>query len=187
MPLEGQSDAAGRTLSPGDQVRIAVWRKPDMSCDCVVAGNGTVIHPLYREVQVVGVPLSVVEERMRVFLAKYEANPQFVIQPLVKIIVRGEVRAPNIYPVPPETTIAQAIALAGGPTDRGKLSDVRIIRERQEIKVDISRPDSDAGFLEIRSGDQIIVGRPGKSPFEYIAPVFSTVAALAAITNIFVR
>jgi protein involved in polysaccharide export with SLBB domain len=158
-----------------------------MSCDCTVAGNGTIIHPLYREVQVTGLPLSTVEERLRTFLTRYEQNPQFVIQPLVKIVVGGEVRTPNIYSVPPETTIAQAIAIAGGPTERGVLREVKVIRDRNEIKMDISRPDSDAGVLQIRSGDQILIGRRGRSTLEYISPITSSIAAIAAIVSIIIR
>jgi polysaccharide export outer membrane protein len=172
-------------LAPGDDIMIQVWRKPELSCECVVAGNGTVIHPLYREVSVAGVPLSVVEERLRTFLSRYEQNPQFVIQPLVRIVVGGEVRTPNIFKVPPETTIAQAVALAGGPTERGRLDKMRIIRDRQEIRVDLSRADSDAALLQIRSGDQILIGRSGASPLQVIGPVASTIAAAAAIVSIF--
>jgi len=179
-------DPAAQGLAPGDQIRITVWRKPEMSCDCTVAGNGTIIHPLYRDVQVIGVPLTTVEERLRTFLARYEQNPQFVIQPLVKIVVGGEVRTPNIYSVPPETTIAQAIAIAGGQTDRGNLREVKVIRDRNEIKMDVSRPDSDAGVLQIRSGDQVLVGRRGRSALDYLGPVTSSIAAVAAIISIFV-
>ena len=183
---QAQTSEVPQGLAPGDQIRITVWRKPEMSCDCTVAGNGTIIHPLYREVQVIGVPLSTVEDRLRTFLARYEQNPQFVIQPLVKIVVGGEVRTPNIYSVPPETTIAQALAIAGGPTERGVLREVKVIRDRQEIKMDVSRPDSDAGVLQIRSGDQILIGRRGRSALEYISPVTSSIAAIAAIISIFV-
>ena len=171
-------------LAPGDQIRITVYRNPEMSCDCTVAGNGTIIHPLYREIQVIGVPLATVEDRIRTFLTRYVQNPQFVIQPLVKIVVGGEVRTPNIYSVPPETTIAQAIAIAGGPTERGMLNEVKIIRDRQEIKMDVSRPDSDSGVLQIRSGDQILIGRRGRSALEYIAPITSSIAATAAIVTL---
>lgn len=174
-------------LAPGDQIRITVWRKPEMSCDCTVGGNGSIIHPLYRDVQVVGVPLSAVEDRLRTFLARYEQNPQFVIQPLVRIVVGGEVRTPNIYSVPPETTIAQAIAIAGGPTDRGNLREVRVIRDRNEIKFDVSRPESDAGVLQIRSGDQILISRRGRQAIEFVAPITSSIAAIAAIASILIR
>lgn len=174
-------------LNPGDQIRIVVFRKPELSGDFPIAANGTIIHPLYREVQVTNVPLSVVEDRLRTFLSKYETNPQFVIQPLVKIIVGGEVRTPNIYMVPPETTIAQALAIAGGPTDRGLINDVRVIRDRQEIRVDVSKPESDAQLLQIRSNDQILVSRRRRSAMEFLGPVTSSIAAAAAITSIFIK
>lgn len=187
LEAQGTTNAGSQGLSPGDQLRITVWRKPEMSCDCVVAGNGSIVHPLYREVQVVGVPLLTVEDRLRIFLTRYEQNPQFVIEPLVRVVVGGEVRAPNIYSVPPETTISQAIALAGGPTDRGVLRSVKVVRERQEISMDLSRPDADAGVLQVRSGDQILVDRRGRSALEYISPVTSSIAAIAAIVSIIVK
>jgi protein involved in polysaccharide export with SLBB domain len=182
----GAQSEIQQSLQPGDQLRITVWRKAEMSCDCTIGGNGTLVHPLYRELQVTNVPITTVEERLRAFLARYEQNPQFVVQPLVKIVVGGEVRVPNIYSVPPETTITQSIALASGPSDRGDLSNVRVIRDRQEIKIDVTRPDSDAGLLQIRSGDQVVVGRRGRSAFEYFGPVASSIAALAAILSIII-
>ena len=188
IATEARAQSADPTLglNPGDQIRITVWRKPELSGDFPIAANGTVAHPLYREVNVVGIPLSTVEERLRAFLTRYETNPQFVIQPLVKIIVGGEVRTPNIFSVPPETTIAQAIALAGGPTERGQLNKVHVIRERQDVLMDVSRPDSDVNGVTIRSGDQILVGRRGRSSLEYLGPVTSSIAAIAAIISIIV-
>ncbi len=174
-------------LNPGDAIRIVVWRKPEFSGDFLIAANGTVIHPLYREVQVTGVPIYVVEDRLRTFLTKYETAPQFVIQALVRIIVGGEVRKPDLYSVPPETTITQAITLAGGPTDQGELRQVRVIRDRQEVKIDLSKPDSEAGVLQIRSGDQVLVGRKSKSFLTVIGPISSTIAAAAAITTVIRR
>lgn len=175
--------AGGDVLNPGDHIRITVWRDTAMSGDFQIASNGTILHPLYREVQVTGVPLSTVEERIRTFLTKYQTSPQFVIQPLVRIVVAGEVRTPNIYSVPPETTIGQALALAGGPSDRGDLSAVKLVRDRQTISIDLSGPDADAGLLQIRSGDQIVVGRRGGSVLNVIGPIASSVAALAAIAS----
>lgn len=184
---QDQAGIAAFGLNAGDQVRITVWRKPELSGDFSVAPNGTLTHPLYREVQVTGVPMSVVEDRLRTFLARYETNPQFVIQPLVKVIVGGEVRNPNLLSVPPETTIAQAIALAGGPTERGLLNKVLVIRDRQEIRTDLSRPDSDVGVLQVRSGDQVLVGRRGIQMREYISPISSSIAAVVAIVTLLTR
>lgn len=180
-------DPIGQTLSPGDELRIIVYKDADLTCDCLVAANGTVIHPLYREVAVVGVPLLVVEERIRTFLSKYKQVPQFVIQPLVKIVVRGEVRSPNIYSVPPETTLAQAVQLAGGATEFGRLDRIVVIRDRQEIKIDLSRPDADTALLQIRSNDQIVIGRKRQPFLQYIAPVTSSIGVILTIVSIATR
>ena len=180
-------DAASQTLTPGDQIRIVVYKDPDLTCDCTVGANGTIIHPLYREVPVTGVPLTVVEERIRVFLSKYKQTPQFVIQALVKIVVRGEARQPNIYSVPPETTIAQAVQLAGGATDNGRLDKIVVIRDRQSINIDLSRPDAEANMLQIRSNDQIVIGRKRQPVMQYISPIMSSAGFIITLVNILTR
>jgi polysaccharide biosynthesis/export protein len=186
LPAQPTQAASSEGLNPGDQVRVLVWRKPELSGDFAIAANGTITHPLYRSVQVTGVPISAVEDRIRTLLLQYETNPQFVVQPLVKIIVGGEVKAPNLYSVPPETTVAQAVAIAGGATERGKLDRVRVVRAGQEILVDLTRPDVSAAQLQIRSGDQIMVARGTAFFRDYVGPVSSTVGALAAIIGIFI-
>jgi polysaccharide export outer membrane protein len=174
-------------LNPGDQVRIAVWRNPELSGDFTVSANGTLTHPLYREIQVTGIPISAVEDRLRTFLARYTTNPQFVIQPLVKITVSGEVRAPQLLSVPPETTVSQAVILAGGPTSLAKLDNVRLLRNGQEINVNLASADAQAASLQIRSGDRIVVPAHGNFFRDFIGPSMSVIGAAAAITSIFIR
>lgn len=183
----GAQDTFSGGLSPGDQLRIIVWRNPELSGDFPIAANGTVTHPIYREVQVTGIPMATVEEKLRTFLTRYITNPQFVIIALVRIVMGGEVRAPNLYSVPPETTITQAIALAGGSTEFANLRKVRILRDGQEVVVDLTRADEKAGLLQIRSGDQILIPRNRNIFRDVVGPVASTAGLLVGITNIFIR
>ena len=185
--LHAQSAPDIDGLNPGDQVRITVWRNPELSGDFTVGANGTLNHPLYREVQVTGIPLSAVEDRLRTFLTRYTTTPQFVIQPLVKIIVAGEVRTPNVFSVPPETTVSQAVVLAGGPTANGRLSDVRLLRGGQEIVLNLNRADSQAASLQIRSGDRIQVSRDRSLVRDYFGPTASTIAAVTTLLSFFLR
>jgi polysaccharide export outer membrane protein len=182
-----QTVGGPNALNPGDQVRITVWRNPELSGDFTVAANGTLNHPLYREIQVTGIPLTAVEDRLRAFISRYTTNPQFVLSPLVKIIVGGEVRTPNIFSVPPETTVTQAVILAGGPSERGKMDNVRLLRDGQTINLDMGRPDSQAASLQVRSGDQIIVPRYTNVFRDFLGPTASMVGAVAAIVSIFLR
>ena len=184
---QAQDSSGVQGLNPGDQIRIVVWRNAELSGDFTIAANGTINHPLYREVQVTGIPLASVEDRLRTFLARYATNPQFVLLPLVKIIVGGEVRTPNVLSVSPETTVAQALILAGGPSERGRLDNVRLLRAGQTITLDLGRADSQAASLQVRSGDQIIVQRATNVFRDYLGPTASMVGAIAAIVGIFLR
>jgi polysaccharide export outer membrane protein len=185
LPFQaGAQDTSGGGLAPGDQIRIMVWRNPELSGDFFVAADGTVTHPLFREVQVAGVPMATVEDRLRVFLTRYATNPQFVVMALVKIVVGGEVRAPNLYSVPPQTTITQAIALAGGVTENANLRKVRIFRDGQQVVVDLTRADEKAGLLQIRSGDQILIPQNQNIFRDVVGPVTSSLGLVIGIANL---
>ncbi|HEY0564741.1 MAG TPA: SLBB domain-containing protein, partial [Terriglobales bacterium] len=181
----GQAQQAGSssqrlTLSPGDVVRIEVWQQKAYSGEFPVADDGTIVHPLYRELRVAGRPLNEVEGMFRDFLSRFLTNPTFSIQPLLRVVVAGEVRQPNIYTVPPGTTVAQVIAMAGGPTDRGRLDDIRLIRNATASRLDLTRPDATATREEIHSGDEILMGRRRNIMQDIVAPSSSILAALAA-------
>ncbi|HEU4643195.1 MAG TPA: SLBB domain-containing protein [Gemmatimonadaceae bacterium] len=187
-PLAAQSTGAPRdtnvVLHPGDEVKVVVWRNAEMSGDFVVGINGALRHPLYQEVQVVGIPLYEVETRLREFLAKYVTNPQLVVEPLFRVTVGGEVRQPNLYPLPRETTISQAVALAGGATENGRLDRVKLIRGQQEYLMDLTSPTSRWDNEPVQSGDQILVQRRRNLFRDIIFPMFGIAGAVASIINV---
>lgn len=180
-------DTAGVMLSPGDVLRITVWRQPELSGEFVVGPDGSILHPLYREVRVTNLPLSTVEDRVRTFLTRFESNPEFVMLPMLRIIVGGEVRQPNVYTVPVGTSVAAAIASAGGPTDRGKLEQVRLQRGTSAQVLDLTSLDQRATRITVRSGDQILVGRRRNFVQDVLSPMSSVIAAGAALTTVFIQ
>jgi polysaccharide export outer membrane protein len=173
------------TLQPGDVVRIVVWRRPELSGDFVVAGDGTITHPLYRVLRVSNLPIPAVEDSLRQFLTLYETQPAFSFSALLHIFVFGEVRLPNGLTVPPGTTVSQAIALAGGPTEQAKLEDVRLVRGDRMYAMDLSKPEQSMGRTTIRSGDQILVGRNKSALRDVIGPTAAFVGLLVGIANLF--
>ena len=181
------NDPASLTLNPGDVLRIEVWQQKEYSCECPISADGSITHPLYRELKVTGIPLSEVESRLRVFLSKYLSAPTFDLQPLLRVVVAGEVRQPSIYTVPPGTTVAQVIFRAGGPSDRGRLEDIRLVRDVSSQKLDLTRPELAAARMEVHSGDQIIVGRRRSIMQDVIAPSSSVLAAVAALTAVIIQ
>jgi polysaccharide export outer membrane protein len=174
-------------LRPGDAVRITVWRKPEMSGEFAVAGDGSITHPLYRSLRVTGMPLATAEGRLRTFLQQFETNPEFVMEPLLHVAIGGEVVRPNLYTLRPETSVSDAVALAGGPTDRGRRDRVRLLRDGREIPLDLTRPQAGVAATPIRSGDQILVDRKHAVFRETIGPIITVAGATAAILNVILR
>ena len=169
-------------LRPGDIIRLAVFRQPDFSGEFPVSPEGTIQHPLLADVSVVGVPRSVIRERLRVVLARYERDPSFVFSFLYRVAVGGEVRLPNLYTVIPETTVGQAVAEAGGLTEFGRLDRVIVVREGRELTVNLRDPAE--AETRVRSGDQIRVTRRSNLLRDTIGPFASVVAAIAAVVSI---
>jgi polysaccharide export outer membrane protein len=171
-------------LQPGDRVMVTVWRKPELSGESVVTVDSTLSHPLYQTIKVVGVPLPVVKERMVAFLAQYEQNPLLTIEPLFRVTVGGEVRQPNVYSLARSATVAQAVAGAGGPTDRGRLNKVRLYRAGKQYQLDLNDPRSEQATMPIQSGDNVIVGRSHNFFRDVLAPGASLTAAILSIVVI---
>ena len=183
---EQETPAQQSVLTPGDSVRIVVWRRPEFSGDFVVAPDGSITHPLYRAVKVAGVPYATAEANLRRFLTTFEENPQFVMEPLVRVAVSGEVGRPALYALRPETTISEAVARAGGTREDGAPDKVRVLRtdasgRQQEFRVNLNDPEIGSGTLPVRSGDQIIV--PPRRSFvrDVMLPVLGVVGSIASL------
>jgi polysaccharide biosynthesis/export protein len=173
-------------LNAGDSVRITVWRKPEFSGDFIVGPDGSITHPLYRTVRVGGVPFTSAEANLRTFLARFEQDPQFVVEPLVRVAVSGEVGRPQVFAVRPETSIAEAVAQAGGPNQFAKRDRVRILRRdatggQRELFVNLLDPEGGSSTLRVHSGDQIVVDRRRSFFREIFIPALGVLGSAASI------
>jgi polysaccharide export outer membrane protein len=183
---ESRASSEQAVLAPGDSVRIVVWRKPEFSGDFVVAPNGTVTHPLFRSVQVAGVPFATAEANLRRFLARFEENPEFVMEPLIRVAISGEVERPLVYALRPETTIAEAVARAGGATEVGARNRVRVLRlessgQQEQLIINLTDPEAGYGRIPIRSGDQIIVDRRKSFMRDILLPTLGVIGSIASL------
>jgi polysaccharide export outer membrane protein len=173
-------------LTPGDSVRITVWRKPEFSGDYVVAPDGSITHPLFRTVKVAGLPYAKAEANLRTFLSQFEDNPQFVMEPLIRIAVSGEVERPLVYAGRPETTAGEAIARAGGPTKDAASNRVRIIRmttsgQQTQLTLNLQDPKGSQGTTALRSGDQIVLDRKKSFMKDILLPTIGVIGSIASL------
>ncbi|HEY9651413.1 MAG TPA: polysaccharide biosynthesis/export family protein [Coleofasciculaceae cyanobacterium] len=89
----------------------------------------------------------------------------------VRVRVVGEVKIPGEVQVPPDGSLSSAVAIAGGPTDKAKLKNVRFIRMQedgtlQEQVVDLSSLND---TYQVQDGDVIFVPKSDRSSFLDVA------------------
>jgi polysaccharide export outer membrane protein len=174
------SDSA-QLIGPGDILRVVVWRQPELSGDFPVAIDGSLKHPLFRNVFVDGLTLSEARQRIAGVLVAFTQNPQFIVEPLFRVAVGGQVRAPQLLSVPRETSVLQAVQMAGGPAEDGRMDRVRLIRRGRETTFNLTNlTGADAQTL-VSSGDQIIVPARGPSVGRVLVSMLPTLSSLLSI------
>jgi polysaccharide export outer membrane protein len=162
-----QSDTAF-IIGPADLLDIVVIKEPDLSKTVLVRPDGKILLPLVNEVQAAGkTPVQLQADLVQAFSKFYE---QVTVTVLVKEInsykfsITGKVKNPGTYKMSADTTLLEAISLAGGFVEFASTNDIKVFRKGFEnskpiqIKYSkiISGKDPSQNII-IRPGDTIIV------------------------------
>lgn len=105
----------------------------------------------------------------------------------VRVRVVGEVKNPGEVSVTPNSTISSAIAIAGGPTDKARMEEVRLVRlDRNnkivEQKMNLQQLQDNQQILD---GDVVIVPKSRTSNFIDVAG--QVIPPLGILFNLFRR
>ena len=157
---EAQTQQQGKLfLRPGDHLRITVVSSDqNLSGEMEVGPDGALRHPIYNQLKLDSVPLPLLKDTIASFLRKFEREPRLEVEPLFKTTILGEVRTPNIYFLAPGTIVSDAIAHAGGMTDRADPARVTILRDGRRLSTSLNGSAGNPA-LSILSGDQISVAQ----------------------------
>lgn len=169
-------------LQPGDSVRIVVWDEPNLSGQFEVNPSGKIVHPLYQDLQVAGVPLTQFDTHLRTYLTRWRESPQFSFEPLFTVVVSGEVIKGGVFTLGPGVTLARAMTMAA-PTRNARLDRVRLIRDRKTYVADFNDPEAEWIRVPVRSGDHIIV-EPRLNVFrDVIGPVTAIMGSITSMIS----
>lgn len=143
-------------IYPGDVIRLAIWREPDLSGAWTVSPDGVVVFPKLGPRTVTGRSVEEFRESLLNEYAQYLINPSIQIDVQRKVQILGAVRQPGVFNLEPTMTIRDALALAGGVTPDGNADRVELRRNDEvvEVKLRVRTAVADA---PIRSGDQLYV------------------------------
>ena len=128
--VQGASDVY--RLGSGDELRVTVFNHQDLSGTFVIGGEGTISMPLIGQVQAGGKGLRELEDEIEAALKPdYLRNPSVSIEVLNyrPFYILGEVNEPGSYPYVAGMRVVNAVALAGGYTERASKGRVRIERD----------------------------------------------------------
>ncbi|EHZ7121640.1 polysaccharide export protein [Vibrio vulnificus] len=116
-------------LGTGDKIEIIVYGEDDLSMKLKIGKAGLVNFPYIGEVKLTGrTPSEIeteIENRLR---GDYLLNPMVTVnlESFRLFYISGEVEQPDGYEYQPRLTVEQAIAMAGGLTDRADKGDINI-------------------------------------------------------------
>ncbi|MBB1288048.1 polysaccharide export protein [Pseudoalteromonas sp. SR43-6] len=120
-------------LGAGDKVEIKVFGQPDLEVTALLGNSGEVNYPFLGKIKLAGLSTSEVEEVIVEGLRPdYLVNPNVYVQVIEyrPFYIHGEVKIPGAYPYQPAMTVNQAIALAGGLTERASIDKIYIFKEQ---------------------------------------------------------
>lgn len=199
-PTAAKTDGTGRDglppLGVGDQITIAVFGQPDLSAEVTVGESGTIMVPLIGTLNVLNLSAAQLESMVATRLKDggYLQNPGVSVQirqlrsQLVSVI--GEVQRPGRYPIQGRMTVLEALATAGGLTQRADKTIVLLRKPaadkgaappREEISIQLETAGGHFGGrldAPLLNDDVVFVGvqkqfyihgevrRPGAYPME---------------------
>jgi polysaccharide export outer membrane protein len=195
-PPAGQAVSEDYRIGPQDLLEIQVYGLEQLKREVRVNSKGVVTLPLVGTLQVGGLTSQEAEEMIRTAYEKdYLRNPQVSLfikeYTSQRITVEGAVNRPGVYPIKGQTSLLQAIAIAGGQGQLSDMTQVLLFRaangEKKQMKFDVVKIRS--GELEdpmLVNDDVVVVNRSGAraalkdslfrdildtlNPFTYIRP-----------------
>jgi len=154
-----------------DLLEISVWKEPDLKTKVAVRPDGKISFPLIGDVFVRGLTPEDLKNLMAKKLAKYIVDPLVFVKiekiESSRVSVLGAVRKPMIVPLTHQTSLLEAITIAGGlwasgdtGKEAGDLSNAYIARNNAILDIDIFkllRENDMSQNIVLKSGDFIYI------------------------------
>lgn len=114
---DASSTSSDYLIGADDQLRISVWKEPDLSETLPVRPDGKISMPLLNDVQAAGLTPLQLKDSITEKLRKYIADPRVTVVVTAmnsrRVFVTGEVTHSGPMALLPHMTMLQALAQAG--------------------------------------------------------------------------
>jgi polysaccharide biosynthesis/export protein len=162
----GTANATDYRLVIGDKLRIEVYKDAQVSQALQVRPDGKITLPLVGDIVAAGQTPAALRDSITASLKEFITNPVVTVivveaQPQT-ISVIGEVNTPGMHAIKADTSVLEALAMAGGFKDFANTKNIVIQRRTptgvQTIKFNYKDAiKSDGKPMYVQQGDVIIV------------------------------
>ena len=155
-------------IGPGDVLEISVWRDEALTQSVTVLPDGRIAFPLIGEVEAADRTVAELKEELEERIGRFVPDP--VLSVSVKqatsmlIYVIGRVNNPGRFALNANTSVLQALAMAGGLNPFAKRGSIKIFREDgEETRIyefdydEVSRGRGLNQNIWLKRGDVIVV------------------------------
>jgi protein involved in polysaccharide export with SLBB domain len=159
------ANAEDYVLGPGDNVIIYLWGRVERELNLTVDREGKVFVPPIGEMVVWGKTVSDFQTNLRntfsEVYSEFKMNITLGKIRSIRVYLVGEVNKPGAYTVSSLTTLFNALYQAGGPSERGSMRKIKLLRGgtlKQEIDLyDFLARGDNSIDVRLKSGDAIFV------------------------------
>ena len=163
-------------IGPQDLLEVQVFGVEELSQTVRVNSRGFISLPLIGQVKAAGLTSEELEKNIATALAKdYLQDPDVSIfikeYTSQRITIEGAVNSPGIYPLRGQTTLLQAIAVAGGLGELAEPDDVKLFRalpNGQKKMLSFNLQEIRLGHVKdplVKGSDIVVVQRSGSRSF----------------------
>ncbi len=157
-------------LGPGDNIIVNLWGRVEQEFNLTVDRQGAVFIPKIGEVPIWGLTIQQAEQRLKDRLtagfSEFQLSVTLGKLKSIQVFVFGEVKYPGSYSVNSLSTMFSALYLAGGPSERGSLRSIRLIRSGIETArvdlYDFLLFGRNVAGVALQSGDVVFVDVVGQ-------------------------
>ena len=175
-------------LGYGDALSVTIVGQPTLSVEGqAVRPDGRITLPLVKEVIIEGRTVAEVTAALEKAYKPYLTHPQIVVsvakfRPL-RVTVMGQVTKPGTYAFEGEPTLVDALATAGGLTDRAQRGAIKVMTPGGESRVyDLDRLMSGAEALpKLSEGSVVEIAEVWGPDYYRLIPIAASIITAGAL------
>jgi len=154
----------GYMIGPGDVLNIEFWGQPDLTRDVVVNNLGEIKVPPLTSLNVMGMTVAQLEEKLTEVLAKYYIDPVIYVKikeyNSQRVISMGEITT-GMHTLKRRTTLLEFLGQIGGLTANADTYHIKLIKKDGSISIhnlsDLINDIQKSSTILVSSGDTVYV------------------------------